>query len=96
MYARVCVCAGGVCGKAPGQANTALDGYSPAWAWRQTNILIVHPHLPSPLQLAAIPGCDPAEPFFVQDSTVPSLAPVPTLVSTHGRFCLPSMPCLHL
>lgn len=53
---------------------------------------------PAPLQLAAVPGCDPPHPYC------PAL-PLPhsshrcstqrAQMSTHGRSCLPCMPCLH-
>lgn len=51
----------------------------------------------SRLQLAAVPGCNPSNPFCL-----PQLFPItklftgaPTLMSTHGCYCLSSMSYLH-
>lgn len=49
----------------------------------------------APLQLAAVPGCDPADPLFSSPLLTPTFKPAPTPVSTHGRYCLPCMHCLH-
>lgn len=69
------------------------SGWVQPWLCLEVNKYIDLPH---PLQLAAVPGCDPTEPFFDQDSPMPLLAPVPTLMNTHRCFCLPSMPYLQL
>lgn len=48
----------------------------------------------APLQLAAVPGCDPADPLLSSVLLTPTFKPAHPPVSTQGRYCLPRMRCL--
>lgn len=49
----------------------------------------------APLQLAAVPGCDLADPLLSSPPLTPTFKSAHTPVSTYGRYCLPCMHCLH-